>query len=233
MRDFNKKLITVCSPLILAGAMLNSSPALAATFSAACDAATCPADIFDFAPVDSTVTVPAGSCPAGSTITDVNVNLDIEHTWIGDLVVTLTGPTGAVSTLLDRPGDPLIIFGCNNNNAQPPSAIDALFDDSSIIPAEGECATPNPAIAGTVSPFSPLSVFNGTNPSAGTGVWTLNISDISAVDEGQLNDWSLDLTCTDPVVTQNIPTMSIWGLLGLIGGLGLASRFFVRRRKKL
>ncbi|PJK27360.1 S8 family serine peptidase, partial [Minwuia thermotolerans] len=44
------------------------------------------------------------------TITDaidlewVEVDINIDHSWIGDLVVTLTSPDGTTSTLVDRPG---------------------------------------------------------------------------------------------------------------------------------
>lgn len=239
MKNLNTKgkLITVCSPLILAGALFHSSAALA-DVSADCVAdggTSCPSggnSISDLNPdVVSSITIPpVASCPAGS-VTDVNLNLDIEHTWIGDLIVTLTGPDGVTSsTLLDEPGDPALGgLGCNNNNAQPPNAIFALFDDASPTPAEGQCNTPNPAITGTVSPSTLLAVFNGGNAD---GVWILNIEDTEFADEGQLNNWSLAIACTPPPAA-NIPTLSFWGLLSMIGGLGIASSFFARRRRKL
>ena len=40
----------------------------------------------------------------GLAIDHVEVDLNLSHTWIGDLVVTLTSPDGTASTLVDRPG---------------------------------------------------------------------------------------------------------------------------------
>ena len=56
--------------------------------------------------------IPDGSGSLVSTITlaggvlidQVEVLINIDHTWIGDLVVTLTSPDGTVSVLIDRPG---------------------------------------------------------------------------------------------------------------------------------
>lgn len=221
---------TVCSPLILAGVLFHSSVAFADT-SAACVAnggTNCPSGantISNILPdVVSTITIPAGSCVAGS-VTDVNVSLDIAHTWVGDLDVTLVGPGNvSQSILLDRPGRPPAGpgLGCSSND------VNAIFDDASAIPAENECAAAPPAIAGTVSPSTPLSAFNGGN---GDGAWTLTIHDNFGGDNGELNDWSLDIACTAPM--QVIPVFSLWGLLSLIGALGLGGRYAVRRRKKV
>ncbi len=52
--------------------------------------------------VADTITVP-GSV-ADMTIDRVEISLDITHTWIGQLVVTLTSPDGTVSTLVNHPG---------------------------------------------------------------------------------------------------------------------------------
>ncbi|MCP5372752.1 MAG: S8 family serine peptidase [Hyphomicrobiales bacterium] len=56
---------------------------------------------------------------AGLDIDWVQVDLDISHTWIGDLTVSLTSPDGTVSLLVDRPGvgDPdLTSLGTSQNN---------------------------------------------------------------------------------------------------------------------
>ena len=38
------------------------------------------------------------------TIADIEVELDITHSWIGDLTVQVTGPTGAIALLHERGG---------------------------------------------------------------------------------------------------------------------------------
>lgn len=225
----NKKLTisTVCSPLILAGVLFHSNVALADT-SATCVAdggTNCPGAIpdNDTNGMSSTLTIPAGSCVAGS-VTDVNVNLDIAHTWVGDLQATLVGPDNVTQSVqFDRPGVPASTFGCSGND------INAVFDDAAAISAENECGAGIPTITGTFLPDTPLAPFIGGD---GDGVWTLTVSDNAGGDTGQLNDWSLDIACTAPMVAP-IPVFSLWGLLSLIGALGLGGRYAVRRRKKV
>ena len=57
------------------------------------------ATITDTAPVTDTITI---TDPVDLEWVEVDINID--HGWIGDLVVTLTSPDGTVSTLVDRPG---------------------------------------------------------------------------------------------------------------------------------
>ena len=55
--------------------------------------------IFDNATISSSVLV-----SSGLNIDHVQVDLNIDHSWIGDLTVRLTSPDGTISTLIDRPG---------------------------------------------------------------------------------------------------------------------------------
>ena len=53
--------------------------------------------------------------PESGSVTDVNVYLDISHTWVGDLTVTVEhGGTGV--TVIDRPGVPVSTYGCGADN---------------------------------------------------------------------------------------------------------------------
>lgn len=54
--------------------------------------------------IASTINVSTTDLPTNIAIDRVEVSLNISHTWIGDLVVSLSGPTGTVSTLINRPG---------------------------------------------------------------------------------------------------------------------------------
>lgn len=51
----------------------------------------------------STISVVVGNS-GNPAITDLDVFVEIDHTWIGDLIVTLTGPNGTVVTLWNRQG---------------------------------------------------------------------------------------------------------------------------------
>jgi subtilisin-like proprotein convertase family protein len=115
------------------------------------------------------------SIPDDVSITDVNVILNISHTWVNDLVITLISPTGTQVQLVNRP--------CGNvalNNAI------ATFDDSGIALVCGN----NPAISGTVIPTQALSALNGQSS---VGTWTLRVLDAAAQDGGAINSWSLNL----------------------------------------
>lgn len=127
--------------------------------------------------------------PVGGTITDLNVlNLTGTHSWINDLIVTLTGPTGASAILWTRI--------CNNENN-----FDVNFDDGAT-PGALPCP---PTGGGTYQPNQALSVFNGTNPS---GVWTLTIEDVANQDGGALNTWELEICATPACTEPTVPTIS-------------------------
>ncbi len=72
-----------------------------------------------------------------------------------------------------------VLFGASN--------IDATFDDegSSLICGDF------PAIAGSVIPDQPLSVFDGDTAQ---GTWTLEIADLVASDTGTLAQWCVTIT---------------------------------------
>jgi len=53
----------------------------------------------------------------GLSIDHVEVDLNISHTWIGDLYVTLTSPDGTTSVLIDRPGQRADwVYGSSQDN---------------------------------------------------------------------------------------------------------------------
>ncbi|MEE8130615.1 MAG: hypothetical protein V3T48_10015, partial [Vicinamibacterales bacterium] len=91
-------------------------------------------------------------------IGDVDVDLVIDHTWIGDLVISIEH-NGQVVTLWDR--------ACFSQND-----IDVIFDDEggALICAQPTVGNIDPLTSGT----GPLSTFDGQS-SAGT--WTITVSD--------------------------------------------------------
>ena len=124
--------------------------------------------------------------PSGGTISDVNVNLNIQHTWINDLTATLTSPAGTTVQLFSRQCNP----GASVND------IDATFDDAGIAIACGDF----PGISGTVLPAQVLSAFNGQTS---TGTWTLTVSDAFNADGGSINAWSLNICSVTLGVAEN------------------------------
>jgi hypothetical protein len=113
-------------------------------------------------------------------VTNVLVKLQVEHTWVGDLIATMTHVnSGTTVTLMDRPGVPASTVGCSADD------IDVTFDDSNgTEPVEGVCGS-SPAIGGVLLPEEPLSGFDGL---VADGIWRLNVSDNIGQDTGSITE---------------------------------------------
>jgi subtilisin-like proprotein convertase family protein len=133
--------------------------------------------------VNSTLVIPAED---DVTIDNLTIAVDITHTWVRDLTVTLISPAGTQVKLVDRP--------CTNvalNNIQ------ATFDDEGIALI---CAN-NPAVGGTIIPFEALSAFVGEHTE---GTWTLRVADQANQDGGSINGWTINVCSTQELgVKQN------------------------------
>jgi subtilisin family serine protease len=128
---------------------------------------TTPLTLPDFSTRTSTITV-----GQGFTITDLDVRINITHTWDSDLRITLRGPDGTVITLVNRRGG----SGDNFNNTR-------FSDEASLSIANGFAP-----FAGAYRPENPLSSFDSKNAA---GAWSLTIQDLAFFDSGRLNSWSL------------------------------------------
>lgn len=133
------------------------------------------------------------------TITDLNVIVELTHTFVGDVIVILTHtPTGTIDTIINRPGGVSAV--CSQND------VNAKFDDSALLPIICGPANSSDSSAlrrGPYLPFRPLSVFNGRTIG---GAWELRVVDAVAGDNGRVIDWCLQPTlrpyaCTNPVAT--------------------------------
>ncbi len=120
-----------------------------------------------------------------SAVTDVNVTLNIIHTYVSDLRIRLTSPQGTTINLSNRHG------GSGNNY------VNTIFDDAATIGIVGGSAP----FTGSFEPDDVLSIFNGENPN---GNWTLRVSDHAGIDIGTLVNFSIEI-CTNvnipPVLT--------------------------------
>jgi subtilisin-like proprotein convertase family protein len=132
----------------------------------------------------------------GSLVGDVNVELFVNHTWQGDLIVTLTHEdTGTSAVIMDRNGFPDSAFGCGEDDI-----VGAILDDEGTASIEAQCA-PNLTSPPSYTPFGDaLSAFDGESLG---GTWTLNISDNAEFDTGTLVSWSMTVTeAGEPVCEQ-------------------------------
>jgi subtilisin-like proprotein convertase family protein len=101
----------------------------------------------------------------------------IDHTFVGDLVGTLTSPSGATATVFQRNG------AGGNNLCQ------VVFDDSAERPFSSVTSALAP-FTGTWRPTTPLSALL-TEPVDGT--WTFKVVDAASSDRGSLRSVSLKI----------------------------------------
>ncbi len=133
-----------------------------------------PIPITDNNTITSTINV-----PDSGLLADLNVQLDITHTYDGDLTGTLTAPDGTVITLFSR-------IGGNGDDYS-----GTIFDDEA-----GQAITDgSPPYAGEFRPEEALSGLDGISI---TGDWILSITDSAGGDIGSLNSWSM-FVVTDPL----------------------------------
>jgi subtilisin-like proprotein convertase family protein len=125
------------------------------------------------------------------TIASVRVlDAEIDHSWLGDLRLTLVSPGASEIALMDRPGFPDSSVGCNGDDLL------AGFDDNAdqtAITLENTCTATVPMLTGLYQPITPLGSLFG-EPLAGD--WALIIEDNANGDGGSLNRWNLEI-CTN------------------------------------
>ncbi len=151
--------------------------------------------------VNSTLVI-GDSYPIG----DIDVELNIIHTFQGDIMVRLIAPGGSATvTLVNRPGQPQTTNGFSANNfGNAAGTVPFVLDDS----ASSTYDTPpvaDPGTANVTGSWKPdltsLATLNGTNVN---GTWTLTVSDHASSDTGTLTRWSLvakPLAC--PIINTN------------------------------
>jgi subtilisin-like proprotein convertase family protein len=118
----------------------------------------------------------------------VKLNVDIEHSWIGDMIIDLIAPDSTIFSILDRPGVPDSNFGCGEEN------INATFRDDAERTAvfiEENCES----IQGE---YQAIAALNDIASSPVAGDWTLGIQDLFNADGGSLNSWSVEF-CNENV----------------------------------
>lgn len=143
-------------------------------------------------PANSTGTVTSQVTVTGNMPLDIiTVGMNISHTWLEDLIVTLTSPQGTVVELF-------------NQVCEDMDNVNATFSDAGALL---ECSG-TPAVSGLVMPSQPLSAFSGE---AAEGVWTLSVSDVFNQDGGALNNWSLNICGTEDAPVAGVTDVAFAG----------------------
>lgn len=106
-------------------------------------------------------------------LADINVNIELDHTYLADLVIKLISPSGTTVVLLSS--------SCGEFDN-----INAIFDDD----APSFTCSGDPVISGMVKPLGSLNSFEGESI---LGEWILEINDNEASDGGSLKSFSLDI----------------------------------------
>lgn len=122
----------------------------------------------------------------GGTISDINLTVDIDHTFIGDIQLELTSPDGTTGIIY-------VPNACGSD------VLNVTFDDESPN-CFNLCAdfgsggsTRTLSCLGPAFTTDDLSIFDGENVS---GTWTLFASDNFGFDSGVLNGFSIEVTST-------------------------------------
>ena len=119
------------------------------------------------------------TAPADAQVTDVNVTVDLTHTFSSDLDVFLVGPDG---TSVELATD---LCGATDDWTN------LTFDDEASISVTAACNPNPPALTGSVQPEGSLSDFDGLSAS---GTWTLMITDDAGGDQGILIGASIEVS---------------------------------------
>jgi subtilisin-like proprotein convertase family protein len=136
-------------------------------------------------PVSGGVTFSIDGTDCSSVAGSTTVGLD--HTFVRDLIGTLTAPDGTSARLFERTG------GSGNNLCQVRLVDTATRSIQTAIQAE------NP-YTGEWRPAQPLAGFQGTDAD---GTWLFSVSDVTAVDTGSIRSVSMTLQGYEPAPIQN------------------------------
>ncbi|MHC5111405.1 MAG: lectin-like protein [Planctomycetota bacterium] len=110
--------------------------------------------------------------PDSGTVYDVNVGLTMTHTWVSDVVITVSHGDTSVTLFSNQ---------CGNEN----NFTGTVWDDEADGPIT--CSSGH---EGTFLPFSPLSAFDGMEAS---GDWIMTVEDTQGGDHGTWNAWTLSI----------------------------------------
>jgi len=124
-----------------------------------------------------------------TNIDDINITLDVSHTYINDLVFQLANPNGDFITLWNR--------NCNSEDG-----FNIVFNDNgSTLPSPNtNCANP---LTGSFAPADTSSDLATLFGSGTQGDWTLAFADFFNNDTGTLNSWEIEICTTTFSVEDN------------------------------
>ncbi|MBK7383497.1 MAG: gliding motility-associated C-terminal domain-containing protein [Flavobacteriales bacterium] len=142
----------------------------------------------------------------GQTLTDINdllsVCVDMEHSFIGDLVISLTCPTGQ-TVVFHQQGGGGTFLGIPVDDDNQPNAQGTCYNYCWSPTATNGTWVENAGgtlPSGTYESLNPMSGFVGCDLN---GTWTFTVTDLWASDNGFICNWTLDF---DPSLFPSLTT---------------------------
>lgn len=125
-------------------------------------------------------------------IDDINVSVDISHTAVQDLRISLTSPSGTTVILQE-------FCGADGD-------VNAVYDDQGVLLV---CGSSTSVISGRLKPNQFLSAFEGENS---VGTWTLTVFDGYFQNGGTLNSWGIQICEVADLSTGDfeLDSFSLW-----------------------
>ena len=142
-------------------------------------------------------------------VSGMTLALNVSGGFNGDLYAYLVAPNQTTTaTLLGVPG---------GNFTQVGSGYNVTLSDAATVNIQSSSQSWGAVVAGTFQPVVALSVFNGL---AASGSWRLFIADQSSGDSGQpvLNSWNLSITTAAVPEPDQVASITLLGLIGLMAG---------------
>lgn len=137
--------------------------------------------------ISNQITIPAGDL---GSIEDINVQVQMNHTWRSDIQASLTDGTTTVLLANNHDGSGDNYFATFDSQSA------ALCSAAANCGTAGNCAAaPGP----TCQPDQALDAFNGLE--AADRTFTLNICDRAAGDLGTLLNWTMEVERTPPATS--------------------------------
>lgn len=210
-----KSKIVLCSAV----ALLAAPAALASDWTVNGAALAIPDNLYDGS-LGSMASLSIAVSGEGSILDDIDVIMDVGHTWVGDMVWKIEAPNGAVVFLMSRPGyaEPADDgSGCCGSSGDAVLGTAYELDDAAGGSSEGFVG--GGAVTMHSSGFGGthgLTSLNGINPN---GTWTVYVGDGAFLDTGTFDGFTLQITSSE------VPAP---GAIALLGAAGLISR---RRRR--
>jgi len=181
--------------------------------------------IYDASPSGITSTLLVSG--ADTSLTGVNVTLNVSGGYNGDLYAYLIAPNGTLEVLLNRVGTSVTSTGNPIQDAFGYSTAgfnNITLSDTGTGGNIHSVANPLSGISYTPDGGS-MASFNGSNPN---GTWTLFFADESAGNTSTLNGWSLDITAVPEPVNVALAFFGA-GFIGVCVGRHLKPDLKLRR----